>query len=181
MLMQIILYAKFSKNLMALEIVSEQTLFVIKNESTQNVILCHWAFLICFLIYMHSYILCLWFYLPFSVRIHDFYFYLRIGSIIYPFLSLHLINLSAEMFPFLAHILEPFLYNQANVCFWWNVNYLSCHCCFSFKDPFSLQYWSYLYISAMFKCSLRPSWTSLIVQLVKNPPAMQETWVQSLD
>lgn len=41
MLMQIILYAKFSKNLMALEIVSEQTLFVIKNESTQNVILCH--------------------------------------------------------------------------------------------------------------------------------------------
>ena len=39
------------------------------------------------------------------------------GSIIYPLLSLHLINLSAEMFPFLAHILEPFLYNQANVCF----------------------------------------------------------------
>ena len=24
------------------------------------------------------------------------------------------------------------------------------------------------------------SWTSLVVQLVKNPPAMQETWVQSL-
>ena len=25
-----------------------------------------------------------------------------------------------------------------------------------------------------------PSWASLIAQLVKNPPAMQETWVQSL-
>ena len=25
------------------------------------------------------------------------------------------------------------------------------------------------------------SWTSLVAQLVKNPPAMQETWVQSLD
>ena len=24
------------------------------------------------------------------------------------------------------------------------------------------------------------SWTSLVVQMVKNPPAMQETWVQSL-
>ena len=23
-------------------------------------------------------------------------------------------------------------------------------------------------------------WTSLVAQLVKNPPAMQETWVQSL-
>ena len=32
------------------------------------------------------------------------------GSIIYPLLSLHLINLSAEMFPFLAHVLEPSLY-----------------------------------------------------------------------
>lgn len=36
MLMQIILYANFSKNLMALEIVSEPTLFVITNESNQN-------------------------------------------------------------------------------------------------------------------------------------------------
>ena len=26
----------------------------------------------------------------------------------------------------------------------------------------------------------RYSWTSLVAQLVKNPPAMQETWVQSL-
>ena len=34
--MQIILYANFSKNLMALEIVSEPTLFVITNESNQN-------------------------------------------------------------------------------------------------------------------------------------------------
>ena len=25
-----------------------------------------------------------------------------------------------------------------------------------------------------------PIWASLIAQLVKNPPAMQETWVQSL-
>ena len=24
-------------------------------------------------------------------------------------------------------------------------------------------------------------WTSLVVQLVKNPPAMRETWVRSLD
>ena len=28
---------------------------------------------------------------------------------------------------------------------------------------------------------LQYSWASLVVQLVKNPPAMQETWVQSLD
>ena len=28
---------------------------------------------------------------------------------------------------------------------------------------------------------LQYSWTSLVAQLVKNPPAMQETWVQSLD
>ena len=27
---------------------------------------------------------------------------------------------------------------------------------------------------------LQDSWASLIAQLVKNPPAMQETWVQSL-
>ena len=27
---------------------------------------------------------------------------------------------------------------------------------------------------------LQYSWTSLVVQLVKNPPAMQETWVWSL-
>ena len=25
------------------------------------------------------------------------------------------------------------------------------------------------------------SWASLVTQLVKNPPAVQETWVQSLD
>ena len=25
------------------------------------------------------------------------------------------------------------------------------------------------------------SWASLVARLVKNPPAMQETWVQSLD
>ena len=28
---------------------------------------------------------------------------------------------------------------------------------------------------------LQYSWASLVAQLVKNPPAMQETWVQSLD
>ena len=28
--------------------------------------------------------------------------------------------------------------------------------------------------------TLLVSWASLVVQLVKNPPAMQETWVQSL-
>ena len=28
---------------------------------------------------------------------------------------------------------------------------------------------------------LKFSWASLVAQLVKNPPAMQETWVQSLD
>ena len=27
----------------------------------------------------------------------------------------------------------------------------------------------------------REMWASLVAQLVKNPPAMQETWVQSLD
>ena len=27
---------------------------------------------------------------------------------------------------------------------------------------------------------LQYSWTSLVAQLVKNPPAMRETWVQSL-
>ena len=27
---------------------------------------------------------------------------------------------------------------------------------------------------------LQYSWVSLVAQLVKNPPAMQETWVQSL-
>ena len=26
-------------------------------------------------------------------------------------------------------------------------------------------------------CPLQYSWTSLVAQLVKNPPAMQETWV----
>ena len=29
--------------------------------------------------------------------------------------------------------------------------------------------------------SLQYSWTSLVAQLVKNPPAMRETWVRSLD
>ena len=28
---------------------------------------------------------------------------------------------------------------------------------------------------------LQRSWASLVAQLVKNPPAMRETWVQSLD
>ena len=30
-------------------------------------------------------------------------------------------------------------------------------------------------------CPLQYSWASLVVQTVKNPPAMLETWVQSLD
>ena len=30
-------------------------------------------------------------------------------------------------------------------------------------------------------CPFPYSWASLEAQLVKNPPAMQETWVQSLD
>ena len=29
--------------------------------------------------------------------------------------------------------------------------------------------------------SLQYSWASLVAQLVKNPPAVRETWVQSLD
>ena len=29
-------------------------------------------------------------------------------------------------------------------------------------------------------CPLQDSWASLVAQLVENPPAMQETWVQSL-
>ena len=28
---------------------------------------------------------------------------------------------------------------------------------------------------------LQYSWASLVLQLVKNPPAMQETWVRSMD
>ena len=28
---------------------------------------------------------------------------------------------------------------------------------------------------------LQYSWVSVVAQMVKNPPAMQETWVQSLD
>ena len=28
---------------------------------------------------------------------------------------------------------------------------------------------------------LQYSWASLVAQLVKNPPAMRETWIQSLD
>ena len=30
-------------------------------------------------------------------------------------------------------------------------------------------------------CPLQHSWASLVAQLVKNLPAIQETWVQSLD
>ena len=29
-------------------------------------------------------------------------------------------------------------------------------------------------------CTLQDSWASLVAQLVKNPSAMQETWVRSL-
>ena len=29
-------------------------------------------------------------------------------------------------------------------------------------------------------CPLQYSWSSLVAQLVKNPPAVQETWVRSL-
>ena len=29
-------------------------------------------------------------------------------------------------------------------------------------------------------CPLQYSWASLVAQMVKNPPAMQETWVRSL-
>jgi len=31
------------------------------------------------------------------------------------------------------------------------------------------------------KDRLQYSWASLVTQLLKNPPAIQETWVQSLD
>ena len=53
----------------------------------------------------------------------------------------------------------------AHFCFFWRNVYLSPRSlfkiigCFSFKNP--LQY----------------SWASLVAQLVKNPPAMWETWV----
>ena len=30
-------------------------------------------------------------------------------------------------------------------------------------------------------CPLQCSWSSLVAQLVKNPPAVRETWVPSLD
>ena len=31
-----------------------------------------------------------------------------------------------------------------------------------------------------FTCLISTVWASLVAQLVKNPPAMQETWVRSL-
>ena len=37
----------------------------------------------------------------------------------------------------------------------------------------------YLYIKAYLYLT-QGIWVSLVAQLVKNPPAMQETWVQSL-
>ena len=40
----------------------------------------------------------------------------------------------------------------------------------------SNRYWS----STFYIGKLRTPWASLEAQLVKNPPAMQETWVQSL-
>ena len=36
----------------------------------------------------------------------------------------------------------------------------------------------YLWILNIVLCAIQ--WASLVVQMVKNPPAMQETWVQSL-
>lgn len=62
--MQIIIYANSSKNVVALEIVSVLTLFVIKNESNKNITLYYCDFLIYFLIYMSSYKSCLWFSRP---------------------------------------------------------------------------------------------------------------------
>ena len=38
-----------------------------------------------------------------------------------------------------------------------------------------------LVISLTLGCPLQYSWTSLVAPLVKNPTAMWETWVQSLD
>ena len=54
----------------------------------------------------------------------------------------------------------------------------------SFKPAFSLS--SFTFNRKLFSSSslsaypLQYSWASLVAQLVKNPPAMQETWVQSL-
>ena len=47
--------------------------------------------------------------------------------------------------------------------------------------PKSQQYWKFKYIdNADFKLQLPLFWASLVAQTVKNLPAMQETWVQSL-
>ena len=39
---------------------------------------------------------------------------------------------------------------------------------------------SILWLSAFFMVQLSQPWASLVAQLVKNPPAMRETWVRSL-
>jgi len=41
---------------------------------------------------------------------------------------------------------------------------------------FSIDLETSLYIYS----AIKPSWASLVAQLVKNPPAMRETWVWSL-
>ena len=35
-------------------------------------------------------------------------------------------------------------------------------------------------MNSVFMCSHSATWASLVAQLVKNPPVMQETWVRSL-
>ena len=51
----------------------------------------------------------------------------------------------------------------------------SIHACLNVMD-FNLSIFS----SCFFVSCLRNLWTSLVAQLVKNPPAMWETWVRSL-
>ena len=41
--------------------------------------------------------------------------------------------------------------------------------------------WKKLFITSLIAPLFSSMWASLEAQLVKNPPAMQETWVQSLD
>ena len=35
------------------------------------------------------------------------------------------------------------------------------------------------HMQLVFECTLQYFWASLVAQSIKNPPAMQETWVQS--
>ena len=55
--------------------------------------------------------------------------------------------------------------------------YLAISCVRSFPFVHTL---SSIFLETFLMAILTREWASLVVQLVKNPPAMQETWVRSL-